>query len=119
MYNVPQAIGPYSTYRKAGNLLFTSGQLPINPETNELEDTFTDQCKRSLMNIQSILEKENLKMEDIIKTTVLLKNLSNFDEVNRLFAEFFEEPYPARTAFEVSKLPKNAMIEIEAIAVLK
>lgn len=119
MQTVPSAIGPYSAYRKAGNLLFTSGQLPIDPKTNQLEDNFSDQCKRSLMNIQSILEQENLKMEDIVKVTVLLKDLSYFEEVNRLFEEFFQKPYPTRTAFEVSKLPKNALIEIEAIAFLK
>lgn len=119
MQTVPSTIGPYSVYRKAGNLLFTSGQLPIDPKTNQLEDDFSDQCKRSLMNIQSILEQENLKMEDIVKATVLLKDLSYFEEVNELFEEVFKKPYPARTAYEVSKLPKNALIEIEVIASLK
>lgn len=119
MQTLPPTIGPYSVCRKAGNLLFTSGQLPLNPETSQMEEGFTAQCRRSLKNIQNILQNEKLEMKDIVKVTVLLDDLANFEEVNLVFEEFFKEPFPARTAYEVASLPKGALIEIEAIAVLE
>ncbi len=114
---IPKAIGPYSAYRKAGNLLFTSGQLPINPVTNKIEvDNIYDQAIQSLMNIESILEKEGLTFKNVLKFTVFMKDLSGFSYVNQAFEAKLKNPYPARTAIEISKLPMDGLIEIEAIA---
>lgn len=114
-----ESAGPYSLSRWAGDLLFISGQLPINPETGKLEDNFKNQCRRSLSNIQSILENEKLTLDDIVKLTVIVENLKEFDQVNEVFKEVFEQPYPTRSTFEVSRLPKEAAVEIEAIAMKK
>lgn len=111
-----KAVGPYSLSLWVGNLLFVSGQLPINPETDALEEGFEDQCTRSLLNIQSILKNEGLTLKDVAKITVLMKDLEYFNKANDLFATFFDEPYPTRSTFEVSRLPKDALIEIEVIA---
>lgn len=114
-----ESVGPYSLNRSGGNLLFISGQLPINPKTGELEKNFKNQCRRSLSNIEVILENEKLTLDDIVKLTVIVEDLEEFDQVNEVFTEVFKEPYPARSTFEVSRLPKEAAIEIEAIAMKK
>lgn len=111
-----KSAGPYSLARWAGNLMFISGQLPINPETNKLERGFKKQCERTLSNIQLILEDEGLNLNDIVKLTVIVDDLADFSQVNKVFEDVFDEPYPSRTTFEASGLPKNALVEIEAIA---
>ena len=115
--NAPAAIGPYAQGIKLGNLVFTSGQLPINPENGELvSDDIGKATKRSLENIKSILEQSGTTMEKIIKVTIFLKDLNDFAAVNLAYANFFEIHKPARSCVEVARLPKDALIEIEAIA---
>ncbi len=114
----PAAIGPYSQAICAENMIYISGQLPIDPEKGEFGgDTIREQAKQALQNIKEILNSEDMDMHNIVKTTVLLKNMDDFGEMNKVYAQFFEEPYPARAAFQVAKLPKDALVEIEAIAV--
>jgi len=116
MKKLPQAIGPYSAYRKEGTFIITSGQLPINPETNKIEATSVyAQVVQSLENIEAIVLNEGFDLENILKLTVYMTDLANFSEVNKAFEEKLEAPYPARTAIEISKLPMNALVEIEAI----
>lgn len=117
MKKLPKAIGPYSVYRKVGNMLYTSGQIPINPESNKVEaTTIEEQTTQVLDNITSILSYENLTMENIVKTTVYLKNMNDFSNFNTIYAQYFKEPYPSRTAIEVSQLPLDVLVEIEIIA---
>lgn len=113
----PAAIGPYSQAIKAGNLIFVSGQLPIDAATGEFAgNDIAAQTKQSLLNIQYILESEGYCMADVVKTTVLLDNIADFADMNTVYATFFEGEAPARAAFEVAKLPKSALVEIEAVA---
>ncbi|RRG08197.1 MAG: RidA family protein [Lactobacillus sp.] len=119
MTKIPSAIGPYSAYRKSGDLLITSGQLPLDPETNRLEgDTTYLQAKQSLKNIKVILETESIDFSKILKLTVYMTNLDDFVSVNKAFEEELNAPYPARTAIQISQLPMHALVEIEATAEL-
>ncbi|MDO4488905.1 MAG: RidA family protein [Eubacteriales bacterium] len=113
----PGAIGPYSQAVKAGNLVITSGQLPINPETGAFPETIEEQTRQSLTNCKYILEEAGYTMADVIKTTVFLSDMNNFAAMNGVYSEFFEGAYPARSAVEVARLPKDALVEIECIAV--
>ncbi len=116
--NAPAAIGPYSQAVCAGNTTYVSGQLPIDPATGEFAGAdIASQTRQSLTNVRSILEANGLSMADVVKTTVLLADISEFAAINAVYAEFFAEPYPARAAYQVAALPKGAKIEIEAIAV--
>lgn len=113
----PGAIGPYSQGIKTNGLIFVSGQLPINPETNEFEgDDIASQTKRSLENVKAVLEATGASMNDVVKATVFLKDMNDFPKMNAVYDTFFSEPYPARAAVEVARLPKDALVEIEAIA---
>ena len=114
----PAAIGPYSQGAGGSGLLITSGQLPIDPATGAFAGTdIASQTRQSLLNVQAVLEKAGLGMEDIIKTTVYLKNMDDFAGMNQVYGTFFPAgSYPARSAVEVSRLPKDALVEIEAIA---
>jgi 2-iminobutanoate/2-iminopropanoate deaminase len=115
--NAPAAIGPYSQGVDTGSLVFVSGQLPINPATGEFAGAdIAAQTRQSLTNIKSILEANGMSMANVVKTTVLLEDISEFAAMNAVYAEFFTEPYPARAAYQVAALPKAAKIEIEAIA---
>ena len=113
----PGAIGPYSQAVKTGNLLFVSGQIPIDPATGVFagEDIAT-QTRQSLNNVKAILEAAGFCLADVVKTTVLLTNMADFAAMNAVYAEFFRENCPARAAFAVKELPKGALVEIEAIA---
>ena len=114
----PRAVGPYSQAVKVGNFLFISGQIAINPETGKLEgETVAEQTERVLKNIEAILREAGFSLKDVVKTTVYLKNMCDFAEMNGVYAKFFEEHRPARATVEVSKLPLGALVEIEAIAV--
>lgn len=116
--NAPAAIGPYSQAIKVNGFVYVSGQLPIDPVTGAFAgEGIKDQTRQSLKNIQSILKEAGLEMSNIVKTTVLLKNMGDFADMNGVYAEFFTGDFPARAAFEVAALPKDALVEIEAIAV--
>ena len=113
----PAAIGPYSQAIKVGNLVYTSGQIPINPATgNFVEGGIKEQTRQSLTNIKAILEEAGLSMNNVVKTTVFLADMNDFADMNSVYAEFFAEPYPARSAVAVKTLPKGALVEIEVVA---
>ena len=113
----PAAIGPYSQAIQVGNLIYTSGQIPINPATGQLvEGGIKEQTRQSLNNIQAILQEAGLTMASVVKTTVFMADMADFAEMNSVYAEFFTEPYPARSAVAVKTLPKNALVEIEVVA---
>ena len=115
--DVPKAIGPYSISREVDNLIYSSGQLPLNPTSNEIESwDIKDQTRQVLTNVKAVLEQHQCGLEDIIKTTVFLKNMDDFTSMNEVYGEFFNEPYPARSAVEVARLPMDALVEIEVIA---
>ena len=113
----PAAIGPYSQAIRVGNLVFTSGQIPIDPATGVfVEGGIKEQTRQSLSNVQAILEEAGLSMSHVVKTTVFLADMNDFADMNAVYAEFFSEPYPARSAVAVKTLPKGALVEIEVIA---
>lgn len=114
----PTAIGPYSQAIQVGNIIYTSGQIPINPATgNIVEGGIKEQTRQSLTNIQAILEEAGLTMSNVVKTTVFMADMTDFADMNSVYAEFFSEPYPARSAVAVKTLPKGALVEIEVVAV--
>ena len=113
----PAAIGPYSQAIQVGNLLYASGQIPIDPSTGSIVDGgIKEQTRQSLLNIQAILEEAGLSFANVVKTTVFLADISDFADMNGVYAEFFTEPYPARSAVAVKSLPKGALVEIEVVA---
>lgn len=113
----PSAIGPYSQALDTGNMLFISGQIPVDPESGEMPGSVEEQAKQVLSNIKNILAEAGLTTANVVKTTVFLTDLGDFAAVNEVYASFFAEPYPARSCVQVSALPKGAKIEIETIAV--
>ena len=117
--NAPGAIGPYSQGMVVGNLVYTSGQLPIDMKTGELVQEVKAATKASLDNVKAILEEAGTSMDKIFKTTVFVKDLNDFNAVNEVYATYFESNPPARSCVQVAKLPKDAVVEIEAIAVLE
>ncbi len=113
----PAAIGPYSQAIEANGMVFVSGQLPIDPATGTFpEGGIKEQTRQSLLNAQAILQSAGLDLKNVVKTTVLLSDIANFGPMNEVYAEFFSQPYPARSAFAVRDLPKGALVEIECIA---
>ena len=115
--NAPAAIGPYSQAVQAGNMLFVSGQIPIDPATGEFAGAdIATQTNQSLTNIKNILAAAGYTMNDVVKTTVLLADIADFAAMNAVYAEYFTENKPARAAFAVKDLPRGALVEIEAIA---
>ena len=115
----PAAIGPYSQAIQVGNLVYTSGQIPIDPATGTfVEGGIKEQTRQSLSNVRAILEEAGLSMANVIKTTVFLADMADFAEMNAVYAEFFAEPYPARSAVAVKSLPKGALVEIEVVATI-
>ena len=115
----PKAIGPYSQAQKVGDLLFTSGQIPLNPSTGELVTEIKAATKQSLENVKAILEAAGTSLENVVKTVVYIKDMNDFGEVNEVYGEYFKENAPARSCVEVARLPKDALVEIEAIAIIK
>ncbi len=111
----PGAIGPYSQGMKIGDLIFFSGQIPINPATGEMPEGIEAQTRQSLDNVKGLLESQGLTFANVVKTTVFLDSMDDFATMNSIYAEYFVEPYPARSAVEVAKLPKGALIEVEVI----
>ncbi|WP_337034897.1 RidA family protein [Paenibacillus illinoisensis] len=112
----PGAIGPYSQAVAAGDFVYTSGQLGLNPQTGEFGADVQEQTRLSLNNVKAILEAAGTSMDKVVKTTVFLKDMNDFVPVNEVYSTFFEQPYPARSAVEVARLPKDALVEIEVIA---
>ena len=115
---VAAAVGPYSQAIEVNGTVYVSGQLPIDPLTGELKNGIEEQTRQSLTCISYILKEAGLTLKDVVKTTVLLKNISDFSAMNEVYASFFEGDFPARVCFEVAALPKGALVEIEAVAVL-
>lgn len=115
--SAPGAIGPYSQAVRAGDLIFVSGQLPIDPATGAFAgDDIVSQTRQSLDNIRQILASEGVSMEHVVRTGVFLKDMNQFGEMNQVYGDFFEKDCPARAAVEVARLPKDALVEIEAVA---
>ncbi|HIF9154176.1 TPA: RidA family protein [Photobacterium damselae] len=120
--NAPAAIGPYVQGVDLGNMVLTSGQIPVNPATGEVPEAIAEQARQSLDNVKAVVEASGLQVSDIVKMTVFVKDLNDFAAVNEVYGNFFDEnnaPYPARSCVEVARLPKDVKIEIEAIAVRK
>ena len=116
----PAAIGPYSQAIQVGNLVYTSGQIPIDPATGVFaEGGIKEQTRQSLTNVKAILEEVGLTMSNVVKTTVFMADMNDFADMNSVYAEFFTVPYPARSAVAVKTLPKGALVEIEVIAEAK
>lgn len=113
----PGAIGPYSQAVRSDNMLFLSGQLPINSDTGLMPKTIEEQTGQSLENAKVIIESAGATMRDVVKTTVFLSDMGNFAKMNEVYKEFFTENYPARSAVEVARLPKDALVEIEMIVI--
>lgn len=113
----PKAIGPYSQAIQAGEMVFVSGQLPIDTATGEIvAGTVADQTRQSLTNAQEVLKAAGMDLSNVVKTTVFLSDMANFAAMNEVYAQFFAAPFPARSAFAVKTLPKEALVEIELIA---
>jgi len=117
--NAPAAIGPYSQAVKVGNLLFTSGMIPIDPATNQLvEGDIEVQAERALMNVEALLQSAGSSMDKVVKTVVFIKDMNDFAKVNAIYAKYFTKDFPARSCVEVARLPKDVLIEMEAIALV-
>ena len=117
--NAPAAIGPYSQAIQAGNTIYISGQIPVDPASGNIDAAdIAGQTKQSLENIKAILEAAGAGMDSVVKTTVLVADINDFGAMNEVYKTYFAEPFPARAAFQAANLPKNAKVEIEAIAVL-
>ena len=115
--DAPAAVGAYSQATTNGDLVFTAGQLPMTPEGDLLDDaSVADQTERALSNVEAILAAEGLDMGDVLKVTVFLADIDDFDEMNATYEEFFDEEPPARSAVEVANVPKGAKLEVEAVA---
>lgn len=116
----PAAIGPYSQAIRTGNLIFVSGQLPIDPATGNFpEGGIKELTRQSLTNLKNILEAEGTDMAHVVKTTVFLADMADFADMNEVYAQFFQSPFPARSAVAIKTLPKNARVEVEAVAEAK
>lgn len=114
--NAPAAVGTYSQAVMANGFLFASGQLGLNPATGELQPDFKSQAEQVMKNVKAVLEEAGLSMANVVKTTVLLSDINNFAALNEVYAQYFNEPYPARSAFAVRDIPKGGLIEMEVIA---
>lgn len=118
-HGAPEAIGPYSQAIKAGDLLFTSGQIPIDPGTGQLiSGGVKEQTARVLENLKAVLEAAGSSLANVIKTTVYLSDMNDFSQMNMVYAQFFDRTKPARSTVEVSRLPKDVKVEIDAVATL-
>lgn len=114
----PAAVGPYSQAIKVDNFIFTSGQIPFDPETNELVgEDIESQTRQVLKNVTAVLEAAGATLDDVVKTTMFIQNMDDFNTINEIYGEFFTENPPARSAVEAARLPKNVLIEVEVIAI--
>lgn len=112
----PEAVGPYSQGTTLGNIVFTSGQIPIIAATGVIPDTIEEQARVALENLKAVVEAAGSSMNKVLKTTVFISDMNNFAAINAVYARYFDEPFPARSCVQVARLPKDVMIEIEAIA---
>lgn len=116
----PRAIGPYSQAVRAGNFLFISGQIPINPVSGEIvRDSIQSETKQVMSNLQAIIEEAGATFADVVKTTIFIKDMNQFALINETYSEYFPENPPARATIEVARLPKDVNVEIEAVVILK
>lgn len=113
----PSSIGPYSQGMIVGDLVFTSGQIPLNPESGELVTEISKATVQVMANLSAVLEAAGSSLEKVIKTTIFLQDLNDFEKVNEIYGDYFKDNLPARSCVQVAKLPKGAIIEIEAIAI--
>lgn len=116
--SAPGAIGPYSQAIKAGGFLYTSGQIPIDPATGLIPEGAVAQARQALTNVTNLIKAAGCDVSRTVKTTVFIQNMDDFAAINEVYAQFFTEPYPARSCVEVAKLPKGVLIEVEAIVEL-
>lgn len=114
--NAPQAIGPYSQAIRVGDMIFTSGQLPVDPKTGEAVTEIKAATRQSLENVKAILEKAGSSLDKVVKAVVFIKDMNDFTKINEVYGEYFNENPPARSCVEVARLPKDCLIEIEVIA---
>ena len=114
--NAPKAIGPYSQAVLVDNTLYVSGNIPVNPATGDVADGIVNQSKQVFENMKAVLNEAGMGFENVVKTTAFLTDLSNFATFNEIYASYFVAPYPARSCVEVSKLPKNVLVEVDCIA---
>ena len=114
--NAPAAIGPYSQAVVVNNMVYTSGQIPINPVTGEIPEGIEAQANQVFANIKNLLEASGTSIDKVVKTTVFIKNMNDFSKLNEVYGTYFTSPYPARSCVEVSALPKGVLVEVEAIA---
>lgn len=114
--NAPGAIGPYSQGVETGGLVFVSGQIPVSPKDGTIPEGIKAQTEQSLENVKAVLEEAGSGLGHVLKTTVFLKNMDDFADMNEVYAKYFTTPYPARAAVQVAKLPKDVLVEIEAVA---
>lgn len=116
MANYPQAIGPYSVYKECGDMIYVSGQIPVNPNTGEIEsDDIQAQTKQSLENVKGVLNELGLGFENVVKTLVFLSDINDFVPMNEIYGTYFVQPYPARSCVAVKDIPKGAKVEVEVI----
>ena len=115
--NAPKAIGPYSSAIKSGNMLFVSGQIPVNPATGEIPQDIAAQAHQSLRNLKALVEEAGFSLTDVVKTTVFLADINDFAAINEVYATYFEQPFPTRSCVAVKDLPKAVDIEIECICI--
>lgn len=116
--NAPAAIGPYSQAIVTGGMLFCSGQIPINPATGEIPEGVEAQAEQALTNVKNLIEAAGSSIDNVVKTTVFIKNMNDFAKINEIYAKYFSEPFPARSCVEVARLPKDVLLEVEAIVEL-
>ena len=112
----PAAIGPYVQATKLGEMLFTSGVIPVNPATGEIPSSVEDQARQAFSSLKALVEASGSSIEKVVKTTLFIKNMDDFAKINAIYAEVFAEPYPCRSCVEVARLPKDVLLEIEAVA---
>lgn len=117
--NAPAAIGPYSQAIQAGDFLYVSGQIPIDPATGEVVEGIENQTKQVLNNLKAILDEAGTDFSHVTKFTIFIKDMNNFATINEIYGSFLEEPYPARATVEVSRLPKDVLVEMDVVAYLK
>lgn len=114
----PSAIGPYSQAIEAGGFIFTSGVIPVDPQTGEIGGSIEEQARQAFTNLCNLIEASGSYVSQVVKTTVFIKDMEDFTRINEIYAEFFKEPFPARSCVEVARLPKDVKLEIEAIVAI-